>query len=85
MSGRTTKTERLTTRDEQRETEYYSMKYDCDIVLLSYENPGLLKKCVESVLDSTRVRSRLIIVDNGSADPRVGNTMPGEWRREEIR
>jgi GT2 family glycosyltransferase len=44
----------------------------CDIILLSYESPDLLKKCVRSVLDKTRVKSRLIIVDNGSKDPEVG-------------
>ena len=44
---------------------------ECDIILLSYESPNLLKKCVWSVLDHTRVRSRLIIVDNASRDPEV--------------
>lgn len=43
----------------------------CDIILLSYESPDLLKRCVESVLESTRVPSRLIIVDNASRDPSV--------------
>lgn len=47
------------------------MKKECDIILLSYESPDLLKKCVESVLESTRVRSTLIIVDNNSRDPAV--------------
>ena len=47
------------------------MKPECDIVLLSYESPKLLKECVESVLERTRVPSRLIIVDNASRDPRV--------------
>ncbi|MBD3296201.1 MAG: glycosyltransferase, partial [Candidatus Omnitrophica bacterium] len=45
----------------------------CDIVLLSYESPRLLRECVESVLEHTRVRSRLIIVDNGSRDPGVAS------------
>jgi GT2 family glycosyltransferase len=40
-------------------------------VLLSYENPELLKKCVQSVMDHTRVSARLIIVDNASKDPEV--------------
>jgi len=44
---------------------------DCDIILLSYENPDLLKECVRSVLASTRVKSRLIVVDNASRDPEV--------------
>lgn len=48
-----------------------TMNYVCDIILLSYESPGLLKKCVESVLDHTRTPSRLIIVDNASKDPEV--------------
>jgi len=47
------------------------MKPECDIILLSYESPKLLRDCVESVLEHTRVRSRLIIVDNDSKDPRV--------------
>ncbi len=47
------------------------MKKTVDIVLLSYENPGLLKKCVASVLENTRVSANLIIVDNGSKDPEV--------------
>ncbi|MGB3082256.1 MAG: glycosyltransferase family 2 protein [Candidatus Omnitrophota bacterium] len=47
------------------------MENKCDIVLLSYESPDLLKKCVRSVLDHTRVKSRLIIVDNNSRSPEV--------------
>ena len=47
------------------------MESECDIILLSYENPDLLKKCVNSVLEHTRARSTLIIVDNGSRDPEV--------------
>ena len=47
------------------------MESECDIILLSYENPDLLKKCVMSVLERTRTRSTLIIVDNGSQDPEV--------------
>ncbi len=47
------------------------MENECDIILLSYENPDLLKKCVMSVLERTRTRSTLIIVDNGSRDPEV--------------
>jgi GT2 family glycosyltransferase len=43
----------------------------CDIVLLSYENPTLLEKCVMSVLHHTDVPSTLIIVDNNSRDPAV--------------
>ncbi|MFH1552379.1 MAG: glycosyltransferase family 2 protein [Candidatus Omnitrophota bacterium] len=42
-----------------------------DIILLSYENPELLKKCVRSVLEHTKVSSRLIIVDNASREPEV--------------
>ena len=47
------------------------MKIECDIVLLSYESPDLLEKCVESVLELTNVKSRLIIVDNGSRNKQV--------------
>lgn len=47
------------------------MKYECDIILLSYENPELLKKCVKSVFEHTRVNARLIVVDNASRDPEV--------------
>ncbi len=53
------------------------MKPECDIILLSYENPELLKKCVRSVLEHTRVRSRLIIVDNASRDPEVARYLHG--------
>ena len=53
------------------------MNYDCDIILLSYENPDLLKKCVQSVLDHTKVRSRLIIVDNASKEAAVGTYLHG--------
>ena len=49
------------------------MKYTCDIILLSYENPDLLERCVESVLENTAVSSRLIIVDNNSRNPEVKN------------
>ncbi len=49
----------------------------CDIVLLSYENPDLLKRCVESVLKFTRVNSKLIIVDNASKDPAVAAYIEG--------
>ncbi|MCK5450484.1 MAG: glycosyltransferase family 2 protein [Candidatus Omnitrophica bacterium] len=47
------------------------MNTKCDIILLSYENPDLLKKCVKSVLTNTVVSSRLIIVDNASKDKEV--------------
>ncbi len=47
------------------------MKAKCDIILLSYESPELLKECVKSVLEKTNVNSRLIIVDNASRDPEV--------------
>lgn len=47
------------------------MKQDCDIILLSYESPDLLKKCVESILNCTHVKSRLIIVDNASKSAEV--------------
>jgi GT2 family glycosyltransferase len=46
-------------------------KKECDIILLSYESPDLLRQCVESVFAHTRVPSRLIIVDNASTDPEV--------------
>jgi len=49
------------------------MKYTCDIILLSYENPDLLERCVESVMENTAVSSRLIIVDNNSRNPEVKN------------
>lgn len=48
-----------------------TMAFTCDIILLSYESPDLLKKCVESILDRTRTPARLIIVDNASKDPKV--------------
>ena len=48
------------------------MKHECDIILLSYESPDLLKRCVRSVMEHTRIHARLIIVDNASRDPDVG-------------
>ncbi len=53
------------------------MDHQCDIVLLSYESPQLLRKCVRSVLDHTRVSSRLIVVDNASKDPGVKQFLGG--------
>jgi GT2 family glycosyltransferase len=41
----------------------------CDIVLLSWNNLELLKKCVESILKNTHTPCRLIIVDNNSKTP----------------
>lgn len=60
------------------------MAFTCDIILLSYESPELLKKCVESVLDSTRVPSRLIIVDNASRDPEVRRYLEGVHGRGSV-
>lgn len=56
----------------------------CDIILLSYESPGLLRKCVESVLDHTRVDSRLIIVDNGSKDKGVAGYLNSLHGNEKV-
>ncbi len=53
------------------------MNITCDIILLSYESPGLLKKCVQSVLDHTQIPSRLIIVDNASRDEEVRTYLNG--------
>ncbi len=41
----------------------------CDLVLLTWNRRDLLKGCVERILRSTHLPSRLIIVDNGSTDP----------------
>ena len=38
----------------------------CDIVLLSWNNTHLIKKCVESIFENTRLPCHLIIVDNNS-------------------
>lgn len=51
------------------------MERECDIILLSYENPDLLERCVRSVLHHTKVHSRLIIVDNASNDPEVARVI----------
>lgn len=53
------------------------MNYICDIILLSYESPELLKECVESVLKNTNVKSRLIIVDNASKNELVRQYLQG--------
>lgn len=42
------------------------MEVKCDLVLLSWNNLALLKRCVESLMRCTGISSRLIIVDNGS-------------------
>ena len=47
------------------------MEKKCDIVLLSYENLNLLKKCIDSIFSNTKVVSHLIVVDNGSQDSEV--------------
>ena len=60
------------------------MNSKCDIVLLSYENPDLLKRCVESILEFTRIRSRLIIVDNASKDPAVAEYITGIHGNETV-
>lgn len=44
------------------------MEIKCDLILLSWNNLAILKKCVASILDYTRVTSRLIIVDNASTE-----------------
>ena len=41
----------------------------CDVVVLTWDRRDLLEPCVARVLAHTRVRGRLIIVDNGSTDP----------------
>lgn len=43
----------------------------CDIVLLSWNNPSLLKNCVESVFKNTGLTARLIIVDNASNEETI--------------
>lgn len=44
------------------------MEVTCDLVLLSWNNLALLKRCVGSLLRCTDIPSRLIIVDNGSTE-----------------
>lgn len=44
------------------------MEVKCDMVLLSWNNLALLKRCVESLMRCTDIPSRLIIVDNGSTE-----------------
>jgi len=44
------------------------MEVKCDLVLLSWNNLALLKRCVESLMCCTHIHSRLIIVDNGSTE-----------------
>ena len=60
------------------------MKAECDIILLSYESPELLKRCVESVLEHTTVPSRLIVVDNASGDPEVARYLQGLHGRDNV-
>ncbi|MDD5072419.1 MAG: glycosyltransferase family 2 protein [Candidatus Omnitrophica bacterium] len=44
------------------------MEIRCDLVLLSWNNLAILKRCVESLMRCTGVASRLIVVDNGSTE-----------------
>lgn len=44
------------------------MEVKCDLILLSWNNLSLLKRCVESLMRCTGILSRLIIVDNGSTE-----------------
>jgi len=56
------------------------MENVCDIILLSYENPDLLRKCVNSIFAHTKIRVKLIIVDNASTSGEVRdflNTVSG--------
>ena len=47
------------------------MEMKCDLILLSWNNPEILRQCVDSILRSTRTPSRLIMVDNGSSETGV--------------
>lgn len=44
------------------------MGINCDLVLLSWNNLKVLKRCIDSILHFTRAPYRLIIVDNGSTE-----------------
>jgi len=44
------------------------MEIECDLILLSWNNLSLLKRCVESIMRCTQTPCRLIIVDNGSTE-----------------
>jgi GT2 family glycosyltransferase len=44
------------------------MEVKCDLILLSWNNLDILKRCIGSVLSCTRERCRLIIVDNASSE-----------------
>jgi GT2 family glycosyltransferase len=44
------------------------MKVDVDIIILTYNGIGLIKDCVESLLNQSVTPNNIIIVDNGSND-----------------
>lgn len=44
------------------------MEKKCDLVLLTWNNLKILKRCVDSLLRFTHTPSRLMIVDNGSTE-----------------
>lgn len=44
------------------------MEIKCDLILLSWNNLAILKKCVESILRCTKERCKLTIVDNASTE-----------------
>jgi len=43
-------------------------KYRCDIIVVTWNKLDYIKECAQSILKHTDVRSRLIIVDNASAE-----------------
>ncbi len=60
----------------------------CDLILLTWNRPDLLKPCIERILRSTRLPCRLLIVDNASTDPEARAYLPTirgtEWVDTEV-
>jgi GT2 family glycosyltransferase len=48
------------------------MDYICDIIMLTWNQLEVTKKCIESFLENTKVACRLIVIDNASTDGTAG-------------
>jgi len=44
------------------------MNIICDVIILTWDNLEITKKCIESFLENTKIPTRLIVIDNNSND-----------------
>ncbi len=60
---------------EKEETRLFSEKDVLSVVILSKDNPGILRKCVTGLMrsaDKEKIALRCVIIDNGSSDENAG-------------